>query len=508
MTAKNFGPHKSLTLEFKEGLTLVYGPNGAGKSTAIVETVSWAVWGALVRQGAARDPDLPPTQPTSVELVFEHNGVVYKVWRQTNGKRTQFEWSRVPEPPTHFETNTKAQAALEAEVGDHALWVATSVFSMDDAAMFSEAGDAARKKLLERLLGLGVLDVAAAEARNDAAAKQKQLVQIQRQLAQVRGATSVSEEAVSRLEALTPPSGPAPDWSGHDRQIWELQTRHQHLSRELQTAQFEADQARRQRTRTVNGRCYACNQEIPAALLNEQHEHVVAAETAAREAEARLRPELDRVGQEMQHLQLELQNLRAQASQHLALSKVAAELAGAEEQLAQLVMQRLQLEQHESLVTDSLEVAQHVARILGPRGVRSAILQKSLSALTELANTYLSWLSPKITVEIRPVPGNDGQVTFDLVVTGAGGRAYGGASGGERRRINVALLLALSQLRRSDFIVADDLFDAVDSAGAEAAVRLLADISTRTSVVVVTHDQNSELIRQLSGVATSTITFP
>jgi len=85
------------------------------------------------------------------------------------------------------------------------------------------------------------------------------------------------------------------------------------------------------------------------------------------------------------------------------------------------------------------------------------------------------------------------------VVNGSGGESYLANSGGERRRIDVAVLCALQDLVRSrkgndtNVLFLDEIFDTLDGAGIEAVVYLLSNFihSAEDSIFVISH--SSEL---------------
>lgn len=89
LTMSAFGPYaQETTVDFERlgscGLYLVCGDTGAGKTT-IFDAISFALYGAP--SGSDRDAHTlrsdfaSPTTPTFVELVFEHKGKTYRVWR-------------------------------------------------------------------------------------------------------------------------------------------------------------------------------------------------------------------------------------------------------------------------------------------------------------------------------------------------------------------------------------------------------------------------------------------
>lgn len=88
------------------------------------------------------------------------------------------------------------------------------------------------------------------------------------------------------------------------------------------------------------------------------------------------------------------------------------------------------------------------------------------------------------------------------IIGAGGGHGYRGASGGERRRIDIAIMLALAEIAeyasgaQPGTMFMDEVFDALDADfGVPRATDVLQELSRTRCVVVVTH--NAELARAL-----------
>lgn len=115
------------------GLVLLTGPVGAGK-TLIHDAVFWALFGRSLR---GRMPE------GNVRL--EMGDLV--VTRERKGGRLTFECADSAHPTTR-----KAQAALDARIGNVDTWLHTALCSSEDARQFIRAADKERKALIEELL--------------------------------------------------------------------------------------------------------------------------------------------------------------------------------------------------------------------------------------------------------------------------------------------------------------------------------------------------------------------
>lgn len=511
---ENFCRHRKFRVVYGKGLTLVVAPNGAGKSSAIVEAIAWGVWGDLTRGSRPRTRGIGPLVETVVSVVFEHNGATYRTRRTATAKKTTFTWSRDGQAPFKYETSTKAQQALEAEVGDLATWQATSLFAGDDAAMFSRASDTQRKKLLERMLGLERLDAGADVSRKLLQSIKLQFSGIRQKLTRTEGQVESLTSSLEQLEQLGGTSTAVGDVRGElDAQQKELlaaEETHRTTQTALAEARLESDRAARAVTRVLGGKCVACNQVVPTSILEQQTREANLAESRFAELSAKLSAQARDCSQSIAKLRGRVQALQAQLVQAKAAAQYQTKIDDISDQLGELYVAQLQQEADLLAAERDLQIQEHVVRVLGPKGVRAQRLQKVLGSISKLANTYLSWLSPGIRVRILPYTElASGQTNdqFSLVVDGVGDGTYASASGGERRRIDIALVLALSQLRKSDMVITDDLLDALDASGARAVCKLLADMATRRQVVVLTHDQNEPLLEVVRGYADQVITI-
>jgi len=139
-----FIQHQRTTLDLPErGIVTVVGPNEQGKS-AIVEGISYALWGRTLRGEDPFDADGSALVETDV-MVSE---------RERKGKKTTLRFHApggMNDAPI-YATTTKAQEALEHIIGDWQTWQQTHVFSAADAARWTMATDGDRKRFIEGLL--------------------------------------------------------------------------------------------------------------------------------------------------------------------------------------------------------------------------------------------------------------------------------------------------------------------------------------------------------------------
>jgi DNA repair exonuclease SbcCD ATPase subunit len=146
----------------------------------------------------------------------------------------------------------------------------------------------------------------------------------------------------------------------------------------------------------------------------------------------------------------------------------------------------------------------------GNQGIKSVLLDSVTPFLNERANKYLSKLSGSsigvtFSTQQEIMSGkNKGQKKdkFAVEVNNQNGDLnYEGNSGGEKRRVDVAINMALQDLvfnrsnKHLDLIVYDEVFEGLDAVGCENVIYLLKEKAKQCgTVLVITH---SDYLKQL-----------
>jgi DNA repair exonuclease SbcCD ATPase subunit len=518
----NFMSHDRSVIELPErGVVQITGPNGAGKS-AVLEAVGIAMWGK-----GSRSLRWSPWRSDAGHVCIIDQAAQVVVERKWTGKAKQLKWRRmVAGGMLDFDTTTKAQEALDQYVGPFEVWRRTCVFSAADAAHFTMSTDAERKELLESLLGLGWFDRALTACRHDLRAAQTTKGQAERERDILRERLDGIAKQVGQAQELLAGAGPAPEvgltkievhkYTDH---LADVATEYSELDRKrgkLQGAggaeKERAQQDRAKLTRLVGDACYACGQSITDALrakLARDVQDSLAAAEAAVEASA---DELRRVTAQLEELNEEAESLRP------LLTESRSKLNNIEHQ--RVIRTRLQAaldEQGPRLLDASTRILAVQAtidratvdvveleaceQVLGIRGARALLLGRTLAGIESLANTWMGRLQSDVRISLKPYTEkkSGGQVdSISLGLAGAGGDGgYLGASAGERRRVDVALLMSLAELAsgvqgggswRSP-IFFDEVFDSLDADGREAVMDVVEGLAKDRCVVLITHDE-------------------
>lgn len=151
------------------------------------------------------------------------------------------------------------------------------------------------------------------------------------------------------------------------------------------------------------------------------------------------------------------------------------------------------------------ELKERISRLVfweqafGNRGVKSFLIESEIPKINEVATRYARILLGEGTTVRLSATSKTKQdeereeMSVDAVIPGRA-QHYGGASKGQRHRLDLALILAFRAVvaARSacpfDQLFADELFDGVDETGIHCVIEILSEISKACPVVLVTHD--------------------
>lgn len=537
-----FMAHEKTKVRLPErGIVLVTGPNGAGKS-CLVEGTSYGLWGRTLRGTS------PWRAEEAGEVYVEADGVLARR-RATKAGKVSLSWRKhAQDEAVEHPTLTKAQAALEEVVGDFDIWRRTHVFSSADAAHFTLSTDGERKRLLESILGLERFDLALEACRGDLHTEEGVAQQAEIVLLRVReravGAAQRLEDARRALDALPPlqplttPATPATSgpggWDERQARLQALQSAvradierlkgsgSEHV-RAAADARAEAAQLARGLDRLKASECPTCGQTIPDSLREDYRADIEAAQKRAEVGEQIFERAQREVEAQIADLSAELHDL------HEQINTLEVERRSA---LNAEVAARKQREEHERLAQTHEAAKLHVARcesqvaeaeatvkascdasfkalrqvaelravesVLGLKGVRAHVLGRALGGCERVANSWLARIAgPDLRLALRPYSekktgGISDAISLDVEGAG-GGFGYKASSGGERRRIDVALLLALAEVAQAAHglnggtLFFDEVFDALDRDGVAAVSDVLAELARDRAVVVISH---------------------
>jgi DNA repair exonuclease SbcCD ATPase subunit len=505
---ENLMSHAGTIVELPDsGIVLVTGSNGSGKST-LIEAVSVAAFGKTLR---GTDPWVDGKE--GVAAIATDTLTVSR--RHSAKGRTTLRWTDLDDMEAkEFESTTKAAEELEAHLGTLEVWKRSHVFSSQDMSSFTTATDAERKRLLESVLGIDKFDDALAKVRAemkplgerrvrlsiDITNDTIRMAELQNRLSDAKRTLSTLPPALDEAEAVAKVRSYNELLKTIEADIVEARATLREATRLAMV--WDADQRK-----IKSGRCPTCGREVvgdgaPAGASGPRPEPPAGIEEELAELEA----EQNALRMKRDDLSAALRNYAAVASSRTQAQEAMQEC---EEKIASIGEHLIVLTTEANLAELEMAELEACERVLGMRGVRATRLSDALAALESAANAWLERLAQKgLTLRLLPyAEKKTGGVSdcISLLVEGAGGgKGYRAASGGERRRIDVAVMFALASVaahaygRKPGTLFLDEALDTLDTDGIEAMVSVLQHISTQRAVVVISH--NEELAARLDPV--------
>lgn len=157
-------------------------------------------------------------------------------------------------------------------------------------------------------------------------------------------------------------------------------------------------------------------------------------------------------------------------------------------------------------------IAESVVKVFGPAGVRAHILDTVTPFLNDRTADYLSALSDgnisATWTTLTTTAKGDLKEKFNIEVSNTkGAESFGGLSGGEKRKVRLATMLALQDLVSSratkpiNLWIGDEIDDALDRAGLERLMGILErKARERGTVMVISHSDLRDWIDNVTTV--------
>lgn len=155
-------------------------------------------------------------------------------------------------------------------------------------------------------------------------------------------------------------------------------------------------------------------------------------------------------------------------------------------------------EKNKDSVKETLTRVEFWVEAFGPRGIRSFVFESALPYLTERANHYSTFLTGgSIMISITPTvttktTGNVKEKLNVVATNQIGANVYGGNSSGERRRIDLCILLSLRDLiatrakRVWNTLIFDEVFENLDGAGTDRVIEMFRTFPSM-AIFVISH---------------------
>lgn len=497
---ENFMSHDSFSVDLPEtGIVVITGANGKGKSS-LIEAIPAALWDKTLRGSKWFRPD------GESKVTIELDQGTYTRKRVGNSSKVTLEHRS-----DQFDTATKAKETIESEVGNFDTWRRTCVFSSQDSHHFSLATDSERKRLLEVLLGLDAFEEAYKEAKSDLKLVNSKAIGASNVKAVTEAKIEAKRDAISRIKPSKKPV-----IKGESKEIELLQLRgkleamvkeKESLTKPYTEAAIEARRARKGfETAKSSGVCPTCGhklKDLDPEHLNKLEQEAIALEDKAVELQEKIscvQKEISALNKTIQPIQYahkvweDSSKERAMWAKHNQALKEEVKKFGKELKALEKELEY----QNDTFISfvHKANILEQSIKVLGTKGVRSLMLGSAIAALEESSNSWLSEIFPGVSLKLSTLQDSKNG-SFDKVSLNISGLphnfGYKASSGGQRRRLDIALLLALSDLVRGDSdtnstLFFDEVTDALDVDGIESVSSVLNRISLNRCVVLITHN--------------------
>ncbi len=513
----------------EQGVLLVTGDNGAGKS-ALGEAISWCLWGETIR-------DSDPVPNGRVAVTAAPAGYpAFQVIRDRKGRKlealTLLDTSVTTDNcDLTGQTPTETQEKINQRFGDWRRFSATRVFSRQLLSRFGAATNKERQTLLEGIFGWEQFNRAEKVARGVLSSRRAAESEASSVLRESMAALTRSREAgeaqpegrdpgaiQAEIDALAKAGAASYD-------AWKVAKAKLEKAQGLWRQTFDAMNDRRReaaqlghKVDELRGRISGVSKlnDCPVCLraVEKTDQAAIVKHYAAEMAP--LRKQVDTMKGEADLLEADAADqkefiqemgtalgaceadVEAFEEQKHAL---AAELAVAKERAARATTTGNMVARDEKAVEDAgeaflraqlqVKIATAAVEALGAKGARVRLFEDALARLENETNVVLTQLgiAMSVTLSAKKTQATGKEVSeVSMKVSGAGGGEYSGTSGGERTRVDVALLLALARLANTEgFLWFDEIFDTLDVDGLERVAEMLQDLGRDRLVMITSH---------------------
>lgn len=492
---KEFGVHRDSTFELSPGVTLITAANGKGKTT-LASAVTWLLWGKLIRP-------LDLACGASVMGSVQADGGAPKELH-----RRILSQGEVVDFADTFKNSNKTRAAetLSPLFGRWDSWKRTLHITGRTVAAFSLGTPKEKLDQLVAITGADKYDTAleAAKSTEKQAASRTvaaragldtanqlhlhandELADITRTYKFVREAQTVedvqSEHDKCEASVIRGTSLSA-----------SLEKRHSDLARLIQKYDSHHRRIKADAQKSGVATCGACGSTIYTAQDRELQLAAAEYEALRNIAQAQADQVLhsrNTVTKKLTGYLTRLGELRTQLSEHKMRADV---LLSVESRTLRACTELLSRRYALAAAQKELDTAVESERLIAyARAVlvrsRTAYLRRYADRIQAFANYYMEQIGSSIRLVLEYQQGK-------LVVTTSGGYEYLSLSEGEKRRLDLCLVLAMSQVAAetgtvpaSAPLIVDEAFDTLDADGVAALISLACVVAQRRQVLLISH---------------------
>ena len=578
VSLKNFGRFKKLYFDFRNrGMVLVEGlnednkkssnSNGSGKSMALVEACSFLLYGKTLRGQKKDDVIMRGEKFCEGEFEIEIQEDKYKIERK-----------RGSDSYLHLFKNGKDITTMDVRVTQekidnllpYNLFSNAVIFSGSTFESFVLASDVDKKEIMSSMFGLFIFDKAkelsAEKSKNikkqlnegenkisflndDIEKLKERIIHWQNELESLNEKDiEIDKKELSSLKSKEEESKKGIDEAeenmekllNQEKEMISLKNKHREKLRNLE---YQNDNMNEKLNKILKlkseGKCPTCGQEVSGEYGKENIKELESSLKKNEKDVTSVKKDMDKIGEAGSQISEKIADKRRnleklKTSQFSLRSKISSLQDVVHETDKEISLVKTSLEKSEVdkknrkkeivEVEKTLESLQKDFDIydfwkegFSARGISNFILELYLPNLNRLTNEYLNYLfDENVSIEFLPfekLKSGKQRERWSVELKGSL-TSYINCSSGERRRVDLAIMLALNTMLRNklggtNLLVVDEAFDPLDEKGVESVLWLLEEqIKNVESFFVVTqrHDFGEKfdkkvLIRRKGGIS-------
>ena len=536
---KNFGSFGNYytTLDFsKNSMTLVSGSNGHGKSYALLDSLTFALFGKPFRKiNISQLVNSINNKDCVVEVDFEIGKDSYKVIRGLKPKK--FEIYKNDELIKQSAKAKDYQNILEDQILKMNYKSFTQIVTLGSSSFipFMQLTPADRRTVIEDILDISIFSSMNFIIKAKFSSL-KELVNLkQKDIELVEEKIKIQ---VSNLESLTKNKMDA--LSDNKRKIEKIKQQISELKNKLdvqvqlcnsfmggndydrlnQTLNKQNTLINQLRDKVklskeeidfygLNETCPTCSQSIDESFKNKRKESLVKKQTELLSAIKELETKKDEIDKEIhkckkdrdkkQQLKIEINETKNSMSAAMSymnnLSSDSSETSNLDESINSIKEKLNEYEVEKEKLKNQLDVLkerksnyQILSVLLKDSGIKAKIIKNYLPIMNETINKYLREMNFFVTFSL------DEEFNEEIKSRHRDTFSYMNFSEGEKSRIDLAILLAWREIAKiknsshSNLLILDEVFDSsLDSLGVDDLFSILDHLSEKSNVFVITH---------------------
>lgn len=562
VTLKNFCSfgNDETTFEYQPGINVVTGHaanstrrNGIGKSTLLVDAASFAIYGKPLRGKKVKLADLVNNvnkKACEVTLRLKVDSDVLKIVRKIKPGGLEV-FVNDSDQPKKFDSMANTQEWLENKIGiSHTCFSNILVLNVNSSTPFLDMEKAKKREVMEDILTLGVYGKMAEQAKTrhldakdnmkdfegdfkaavssfNMAKESRENIEEERQRFEAEKSKHIDElkSEIEQLEFEHDSIKKKTRWGDYSEKLKDFVTKHDECVKRSQEINWEVQQLKKtiEQNKEVLDKldgephCPLCKSSfnetnaIALQYINDCRKSIESSESKIKDYQKELKKVLEDKEKHQRNKTKATEIIEAQNKANRRLDVIASLIesknASLEEaknrvfsgngivsdaRFAELQAEVERTEEEYNKAEKEFNYFKVIRKLLGEEGMRKFVVSKILPYLNTKVNEYLKTMGSEYTLIF------DANLEETITTKTRDERGYANLSAGERKRVDVAVLLSLMDVSKmqnsvdTNILVLDEVLDtSMDTDGVEAFLDYLKNKFTakypEKCIYIITH---------------------